>query len=89
MKTHKFFLAFLATGSLIAAPSAFAAATKLTDACKDDITKFNCTATTEDQVHECLEKNEKKGDKTEGFSTPCYKAHVAYEKHNRGKEEKK
>ncbi len=86
MKMRKLLLGCAATGALIASPAVFAAA-KLMDTCKSDLKKFSCAAKTDQEAHACLEKNEKAGQKNEGFTVACYKAHVAYEKQS-GKEEK-
>lgn len=85
MKAKQGLVGTIALALLIATPSAFA--TNLTKACKSDLKKFGCQAKSDAEAHECLEKNEKEGNKSEGFSKSCYKAHEAYEK-KMGKSEK-
>lgn len=79
-------LSALAIAALSSGTSAFAAS-KLMKSCKGDLKKFGCTAKTDAEASACLEKNEKEGEKNEGFSASCYKAHESYEK-KMGKEEK-
>jgi hypothetical protein len=85
MKIRQALAASLAAAFLMTAPSAFAS--HLSKACKSDLKKFGCEAKTDQEVHECIEKNEKEGSKKEGLSSKCYKAHESYEK-KMGKEEK-
>lgn len=82
----KVLIGLMAVGALVAAPSA-SAASSLMKACKSDLKKFGCKAKTDAQAFECLEKNEKEGQKNEGFNHACYEAHESYEK-KMGKEEK-
>jgi hypothetical protein len=85
-KKSGFVFGMIALGSLVAVPSAFASG-KLVKACKEDLAKYSCKASTDHEAHECLEKNEKQGEKNEGFTEACYKAHEAFEKKS-GKGEK-
>jgi hypothetical protein len=48
--------------------------------CKKDLKKAGCTAKTDAEAHECLEKVEKHDAKDDGFTHACYEAHEAYEK---------
>src|SRR4051812_48328228 len=86
MKLNQWLLTSASVVVLLTTPSAFAA-TSLTKACKSDLKTFGCTAKTDAEAHECLEKNEKQAEKNEGFSAGCYKAHEAFEK-KQGKGEK-
>jgi hypothetical protein len=86
MMFGKKFVPFLAL-ALLASPAAFAKGSALAKACKSDLKKFGCAASTDAEAHECLEKNEVKDAKHEGFSAKCYKANEAFEKKS-GKEEK-
>lgn len=56
------------------------AASPLVTTCKEDLKKYKCSAKTDAQAHECLEKNEKEGQPDEGFTHTFYEAHEAYEK---------
>jgi hypothetical protein len=75
----------MAATAFTAAPSAFAAQ-NLMKACKKELKKFDCSATTEQEAFQCLQQHEKEGAKHEGFSRGCHKAHESYEK-KMGKEE--
>ncbi|HEY2775227.1 MAG TPA: hypothetical protein VGK20_14360 [Candidatus Binatia bacterium] len=87
MRVERLFLtsivATAVVGVLAAAPAAYATST-LMKSCSDDVKKFGCTAKNDTAVHQCLEKNEKKGETDEGFSSACYKAHESYEKRMAG-----
>jgi hypothetical protein len=87
MKKFSMMMAILALGAFATGPAAFAKSSALMKACKGDLKKFGCKAKTDAAAHECLEKNEKEGQKDEGFSHACYEAHENYEKHS-GKMEK-
>ena len=86
MRNSKIFVSLIAMGTIASVPSAFAKS-KLMKACKKDLKKFGCMAKTDDTAFECLEKHEKEGQKNDGFTRSCYKAHESYEK-KMGKEEK-
>jgi hypothetical protein len=75
----KILLTFATMGSMIFGTHVFAASSKLARSCKSDLKKFGCKTTTDAEIQECLDKNEKEGKKYEGLSRECYKAHEAYE----------
>ena len=83
-KTPLYALSVFAVSALFA--SQVHAAT-MADACKKEIKKYKCDATSEQTIHECLEKHEKHNKKHDGFKAACYEAHEAYEKQS-GTEEK-
>jgi hypothetical protein len=82
----KLLLTFITMGSMVLGTHVFAASSKLARSCKSELKKFSCKATTDSEIQECLDKNEKEGKKYEGLSRECYKAHEAYEK-KEGKKE--
>jgi hypothetical protein len=73
--------------TFVLSSSAFAAEAGMLKACKKEIKKFSCDATSEQTAHECLEKHEAHKKKNDGFSHGCYEAHEAFEK-KMGTEEK-
>src|SRR4051794_1190120 len=86
MQKKNVFAGLIAVGLMAAIPNVYAAS-GLMKACKADLKKAGCKATTDAEAHECLEQKEVHGKKDDGFSHACYEAHEAYEK-SAGKEEK-
>ncbi|MGZ3694889.1 MAG: hypothetical protein ACXWQO_11980 [Bdellovibrionota bacterium] len=68
----------LTMGILLASGSAYA--NHLPKVCAKELKKAGCTAKTDAEAHECLEKAETHDKKNDGFSAKCYKAHEAFEK---------
>ena len=55
------------------------AASDFEKACKIELRKFHCKKTTDAEIYECLNKNEKEKRKYHGFSKNCFNAYEAYE----------